>query len=117
MAAEFIACYEASNHGIWLRNFVTGLCVVDGIEKPLKLFCDNNSAVMYSNNNRSLMKSKHIDIKFLVVKERVQSGKLSIEHIGTNFMIADPLTKGLPPKVFHEHTARMGVTSIEDIQF
>ena len=23
MAAEFVACYEASNHGIWLRNFVT----------------------------------------------------------------------------------------------
>ncbi|XP_068647065.1 secreted RxLR effector protein 161-like [Aristolochia californica] len=27
MAAEFIACFEASNHGIWLRNFVTGLRV------------------------------------------------------------------------------------------
>ncbi|XP_047326892.1 secreted RxLR effector protein 161-like [Impatiens glandulifera] len=24
MAAEFIACHEASNHGMWLRNFVTG---------------------------------------------------------------------------------------------
>ena len=26
MAVEFVACYEASNHGIWLRNFITG-CV------------------------------------------------------------------------------------------
>ena len=94
-----------------------GLRIVDDIERPLKLFCDNKSAVMYSNNNRSSTKSKHIDIKFLVVKERVQSGQLSIEHIGTNFMVADPLTKGLPPKVFHEHTARMGVMSLEDIQF
>ena len=25
-------------------------------------------------------------------------------------MLADPLTKGLVPKVFHEHTAHMGVT-------
>ncbi|XP_040862747.1 secreted RxLR effector protein 161-like [Glycine max] len=25
MTAEFVACYEASNHGIWLRNFVIGL--------------------------------------------------------------------------------------------
>ncbi|RVW88213.1 Retrovirus-related Pol polyprotein from transposon TNT 1-94 [Vitis vinifera] len=25
MEAEFIACYETSNHGIWLRNFVTQL--------------------------------------------------------------------------------------------
>lgn len=116
MEAEFVACYEASNQGIWLRNFVTGLRVLDGIERPLKIFCDNKSAVLYSNNNRSSTKSKYIDIKFLVVKEKVQSGQISIEHIGTNSMIADLLTKGLPPKVFHEHTAHMGVVSFEDIQ-
>ena len=67
-AAEFIAYCEAFNHRIWLQKFVTGLQIVDGIKKSLKLFCDNKSAVLYSNNNRSLTKSKHIDIKFLVVK-------------------------------------------------
>jgi len=67
---------------------------VEGIERPLKLYCDNKSAVLYSNKNRSSTKSKHIDIKFLVVKERVQSRQISIEHLGTNSMIADPLTKG-----------------------
>ena len=117
MAAEFVACYETSNHGIWLRNFVMGLRIKDGIERPLKLFCDNKSAVLYSNNNRSSTKSKFIDIKFLVVKERVKSGLISIEHIGTNSMITDPLTKGLPPKVFHEHTAHMGVVSLQDVLF
>ena len=117
MAAEFVACYEAFNHGIWLRKFVTGLRIMDGIERPLKLFCDNKSAVLYSNNNRSSTKSKFIDIKFLVVKERVQSRLISIENIGTNSMIADPLTKGLPPKVFHEHTAHMGVVSLQDVSF
>ena len=71
MEAKFIACFEASNHGIWLRNFVTGLRILCGIEKPLKIYCDNKSVVMYFKNNRSSSKSKHIDIKFLVVKERV----------------------------------------------
>ena len=83
--------------------------MVDGIERPLKIYCDNNSAVLYSNNNRSTTKSKFIDIKFLVVKERVQNRQISIEHIGTDSMLADPLTKGLVPRVFHEHTAHMGV--------
>ena len=113
MAAKFVACYEASNHGIWLKNFVTGLQIVEGIERPLKLHCDNKSVVLYSNKNRSSTKSKHIDIKFLVVKERVQSEQISIEHLGTNSMIADPLTKGLPPKVFHEHVAHIGVLQFE----
>jgi len=59
MVAEFVACYVASNHGIWLRNFVTKLHVVNGIEKPLKIYCDNNSVVLYSNNNKSSIKSKY----------------------------------------------------------
>lgn len=50
-------------------------------------------------------------------KGRVQSGQLSIEHIGQNSMIADLLTKELPPKVFHEHVARMGFISVKDIKF
>ncbi|KAI0491692.1 hypothetical protein KFK09_025952 [Dendrobium nobile] len=115
MEAEFIACYEASNQGIWLRNFITGLHIVDGIERPLKINCDNKAAELYSKNNKSSSKSKHIDIKFLVVKERVQSSQICIEHISTNFMIADPLTKGLPPKVFHEHVTRMGVICFDDM--
>ena len=89
---------------------------MDGIERALKIFSDNKSTILYSNNNRSSLKSKRIDIKFLVVKERVQSGQVYIEHIGTNSMIADPLTKGLPPKVFHEHTAHMGLKIFDDVQ-
>ena len=72
-----------------------------------------NLLFLYSNNNMSMTKSKHIDIKFLVVREKVQSGQMSIEHISTNSIIAYPLTKGLPPKVFHDHTIHMSVVSID----
>ncbi|RDX93460.1 hypothetical protein CR513_24278, partial [Mucuna pruriens] len=65
MAAEFVACFETSNHGIWLWNFVTNLWMVDGIERPLKIYCDNNLTILYSNNNKSSTKLKYIDIKFL----------------------------------------------------
>ena len=115
MAAEYIACYEVSNHGNWLKNFAMSLKVVQGIERPLKLYCDNQSTVMFANNNQSLTKSKHIDIKYLVVKERVQNGQLSIEHIATNSMVADPLTKGVPVLVFREQIAYMGLISYDDM--
>ena len=42
MAAEFVACYEASNHGIWLRNFVTGLHIMDGMKDHLSYFVTIN---------------------------------------------------------------------------
>ena len=94
-----------------------GCGIIDGIERPLKIYCDNLSAVLFSNNNRSSSKAKYISLKFLSVKERVRNKIVSIEHIRTNYMLADPLTKGLPPKVFHEHTAHMGVVLFDDMQF
>jgi hypothetical protein len=38
-----------------------------------------------------------------------QDQTISLEHISTKKMIADPLTKGLPPSVFREHLADMGL--------
>ena len=74
-----------------VKDFVEDLQIVNEIEKLFKLCCENKSTVIYSNNNRSSSKSKYIDIKFLVVKERIQNGQLSTNHIGTNSMIADLL--------------------------
>jgi len=109
MVVEFTACFEASNHDIWVQNFVTSLHVAHDIERPLKIYCDNNSTILYSNNNRSTTKSKFIDIKFLVVMERVQNRQIFVEHIRTDSMLADPLTKGLVLAIFHEHTTHMSV--------
>ena len=64
METQFIACYEASNHGIWLQNFIIELRIVNRIEKPLRINCDNKAAELYSKNNQSSLKSKHINIKF-----------------------------------------------------
>ena len=43
------------------------------------------------------------------MKEIVQNRQIFIEYIGTDSMLADPLTKGLVSRVFHEHTAHTGV--------
>ena len=109
MYAEFVAYYEASGQVTWLKKFVPGLRVVDSIEKSLKLYCNNELAVFYAHNNKSSGAAKHIDIKFNVVKEQVQDQIICLEHIRTNKMLADPLTKGLPHNVFREHLADMGL--------
>jgi len=83
--------------------------VVDDIYRPLKLYCDNNPAVQYAHNNKSSGAAKHIDIKYYVVKDKVRDHVISLEHISTEKMLVDPLAKGLPPNVFREHVASMGL--------
>jgi hypothetical protein len=80
--------------------------VVDDIYRPLKLYCDNSSTVQYAHNNKSSDAAKHIDIKY-VVKDKVWDLIISLEHISTEKMLVDPLTKDLPPNVFTEHVASM----------
>ena len=43
------------------------------------------------------------------MKEKIQNYSITLEHISTKKMLADPLTKGLPPNVFIEHIAGMGL--------
>jgi hypothetical protein len=109
MYAEFVACYEAVGQEMWLKKFVPCLRVVDSIERPLKLYCDNEPAVLYAHNNKKTKAVKHINIRFYVVKEKIQDQIISLEHISTKKMIVDPLTNDLPPSVFREHLAGMGL--------
>ena len=79
--------------------------------KPLRIYCENSDVVQFSKNNKTTGGSKHIDIKYLVVKERVQNRVVSIEHIKNTLMLADPLTKVLPPKLFMDYVVCMGLVA------
>ncbi|KAL6342704.1 hypothetical protein AAG906_013110 [Vitis piasezkii] len=95
------------SQAIWLRCFISRLEVVDSISKSLRIYCNNFVAVFLAKNNKNGSHSKHIDIKYLAITEHVKSNKVSIEHISTGLMIADPLTKGLPLKAYKEHVEHM----------
>ena len=107
-----MSCFEASSHGVWLKSFISGLRIVDSISRPLKFYCDNSTAVFLAKNNNSGSRSKHINIKYLVIRERVKEKKVIIEHISTGLMLADPLTKGMSPKFFKDHVVQMGLGSM-----
>nr|KYP62335.1 Copia protein [Cajanus cajan] len=70
--------------------------------------------VRHSKNDKYSKGAKHMELKYFAVKEEVQKQRVSIEHISTNLMIADPLTKGLPPKTFIEHVKNMGIIVTND---
>ncbi|GFY89063.1 hypothetical protein Acr_06g0010030 [Actinidia rufa] len=64
----------------------------------------NSAAVFFSKSNKTSNGPKHIEIKDLVRK-----GDIIIEHIDTEQVMADPLTKGLRPITFSKHVSNMGV--------
>jgi hypothetical protein len=85
--------------------------VVDSTSRPLTIYCDNKLVVFFLSNNKSSDAAKHIDIKYFIVKDRVQDQTVEIEHIyiSTNQMLVNLLTKGLPSNIFRDHVADMGL--------
>jgi hypothetical protein len=68
---------------MWPKNFIPDLRVIDSISKPLMIYYDNKAVVFFSHNNKSSGVVKHIDLRYLVMRERVQYHNINLEHIGT----------------------------------
>ena len=55
-------------------------------------------------------KSRHIDIRFFFIKDRVEKGDIKVVFCGTEEMVADYLTKPLQGAVFRKfRDAIMGI--------
>ena len=103
--------FEATLHGVWLKSFISGLRVVDSISRLLKIYCDNLAIVFMAKNNKSSSRNKHVDIKYLAIRERVKEKTMVIEHVSTELMIVDPFTKAMPPLKFKDPVDRLGLSS------
>jgi hypothetical protein len=115
MEAEYVACYEATCQAMWLKNLISRFKVVESISRPLVIYCDNTAAVHFSQNTKSSSRSKHFDIKYLFVREKILEFQTRIEHLATENMLADPLTKGLTVGAFQRHVTHMGLVKSFDI--
>ena len=109
MEAKFVACFEATIQGNWLLNFISRLAIVDATTRLLKIYCDNFVAIFFAKNDKYLKGAKHMELKYLVIKEEVHKQKVSIEHISTNLMVVNPLTKRFHAKAFIGHVKRMDI--------
>ena len=103
--AELIAVSDALPHIIWTRD----LLLAQGYPvPPTTLFQDNLSTITMIQNGRGTSpQTRYIAIRFFWVKDRVDSGEIVLEHIPTEAMVADLLTKPLQGAVFYRQRAAL----------
>ena len=54
LKAEFVVYFEATVQINWLRNFISGLGIVDSIARPLKMYCDNSATIFFVRTTSTL---------------------------------------------------------------
>lgn len=91
--AELISLCQAAKEGLWLTNLLNEL----GVDNTSFIIMEDNiPCIKYTEEPRSHQRMKHLDLKYMFIRELVRNKKLKVEYISTVDQPADAFTKGLP---------------------
>ncbi|GKB37973.1 hypothetical protein Tco_0882915 [Tanacetum coccineum] len=92
-----------------MKNFIIDLRVVPIVQDPIKIFCDNESAVALTKEPKDHGKSKHIERKYHFVRSKLEEGHMTVKHIRSEDNPTDPFTKALAKSRHDEHAKSIGL--------
>ena len=94
---------------IWLKRFLQelGLNQMEYI-----VYCDSQSAIDLSKNFIYHARTKHIDITYHSICEKVESQSFHVKKIHTSENSADMLTKTIPKDKFDLCKELLGMSSL-----
>ena len=98
-----MALAEGLKEGIWLNRVLRD---IGSPQDRFIVFCDNQGAIALSENPGKHSRSKHIDVRYHFIRERVDEGQVEIRHVGTLNQAADMLTKALST-IKHTHNCQL----------
>jgi hypothetical protein len=79
------------------------------------LYCDNQGAITTANEPTYMVsgRSKHIDVRFHVIRDAAANGLIRLEYVRTEDVTAGVLTKALPRETFQRHVRGLGNVRIK----
>ena len=92
--AEVVGTSKYLPYNIWFLHFMRA----QGYEiRSNTIFQDNKSAIMMERNGRNSCtgNSRHINVRYFWVKDKIDQGEVKIEYLPTHLMVADFFTKQL----------------------
>lgn len=113
--AEYMSLATATQEAIWLKQleedfFPSMSCI------PITMYCDNQSAIRISGNDMYHARSKHIDVRYHFVRERIANNQVAVKYMSTQDMLADALTKGLHRPKHQFFSKAMGLRPEESVE-
>jgi hypothetical protein len=84
--AEYRAMSLIVSEILWVRSLLSELNVLR--KGPLKLWCDNKSAINIANNPVQHDRTKHVEIDCFI-KEKLDDGTLQLSHVSSGGQIAN----------------------------
>jgi hypothetical protein len=81
--------------------------------QPTTLHMDNQAAIQSITNPVFHKKTKHVDLKYHLVREFYHQNLIAPLYISTKDQVADILTKPLSPAIFNKHRIALNMLPLQ----
>ncbi|TPX42459.1 DNA-directed DNA polymerase, partial [Chytriomyces confervae] len=112
--AEYYSLSEAVKEALWIRQMLRE------VDFPLNdatvVHQDNLSTMAIALNPIQHQRVKHMDVKVHFLRDHLDKEDVTMVHCPTEDMVADMLTKALPPLPHRKFTNLIGLRSLADLQ-
>ncbi|MEY5045629.1 MAG: hypothetical protein RL713_854, partial [Bacteroidota bacterium] len=107
--AEYYAASRAANEAIWLKKLLNEL----GFEqKTVTIYEDNQACIALTKNPEDHKRTKHIQVKYHVIRYYVSQGLVKMVYCHTKDQLADIFTKGVPGHMLKTSLKNLGMSRI-----
>uniref|UniRef100_H3HA08 Reverse transcriptase Ty1/copia-type domain-containing protein n=1 Tax=Phytophthora ramorum TaxID=164328 RepID=H3HA08_PHYRM len=106
--AEYMALSEATQEAVWLKVFLCELGEMAS-DEAVKIYEDNQGSIALAKNPQFHKRTKHIDIRYHFVREKVEDGQVVLQYVSTTDMLADMMTKAITAVQFGVLRSKLGI--------
>nr|GFB99126.1 retrovirus-related Pol polyprotein from transposon TNT 1-94 [Tanacetum cinerariifolium] len=104
--AEYVSLSACGAQVLWMR---TQLTYYGFHFDKIPMYCDSKAALAISCNPVQHSRTKHIDVHYHFIKEKVEKGIVELFFVGTKYQLADLFTKAFPVERFQYLVRRLGM--------
>nr|GEZ15332.1 ribonuclease H-like domain-containing protein [Tanacetum cinerariifolium] len=104
--AEYVSLSACCAQVLWMRTQLTDYGFYF---HKIPTYCNSKAAIAISCNLVQHSRTKHIDVRYHFIKEKVEKGIVELFFDGTEHQLADLFTKALPVEMFKYLVRRLGM--------
>ena len=111
--SELVGAHDVMPIAMWTKYFIEA----QGYQiKQSIMYQDNKSCILMENNGRasSSKRTKHINVRYFFITDRIAKGNIEIVYCQTNDMVADFFTKPLQGKLFKKFICQIMNIELDD---
>lgn len=108
--AEYRSMADITKELLWIKA-----CLLDFRVPhlaPMSLFCDNQAALYIAANPVFHERTKHIEAQCHFIRDEIQRGVITTQHVSTTIQLADIFTKALGAKEFSSFLGKLGILDL-----